>query len=241
MSDQPPASEETLAQNPLVTEHPPAPGLPEAPAYEPAAEDDDDWLQEEPEQLPARPRRRLLAPLPVALLVLLMTACGFIGGLLVEKGQGSSSGAAGAASGLAARLAGLRGGGGGTGGRDLGAASAAGAGGVTVGQVAFIEGSTLYVTDAQGNTIKVTTSRASTVTKSVKSSVASVHPGETVAITGTPSAGGTVNAETIRVGEGFGGGLAALFGGPRGGSGSSSGSSSGAGGGGEPALFGKGG
>jgi hypothetical protein len=197
-----------------------------------------------PQPLPSRPRRRLLAPLPVALLIALMTACGFIGGVLVEKGQGSSSSSSGAPSGLAGRLASLRGGGGGAGAlRASGGASSAGGAGATVGQVAFVQGSTLYVTDTQGNTVKVTTSRASSVTKNVKSTVAAIHPGETVTVTGSPGPNGAISAESIRVGEGFGGALAALLGGSR--SGASAGSSGagnpGGAAGGEPSLFGKGG
>jgi hypothetical protein len=56
-----------------------------AATYEPIAEQDR-WLEED-EELPRRPRRRLLRPLPLALLGVLLTACGFIGGVLVEKGE----------------------------------------------------------------------------------------------------------------------------------------------------------
>ena len=51
-------------------------------------------------------------------------------------------------------------------------------------QVAYISGNTLYVTTAEGNTVKVTTSPATTVTKTVKATVAGIHPGETVTVTG---------------------------------------------------------
>jgi hypothetical protein len=230
-----------------------------APAYDPRAEEDGGWL-DEPEELPRRPRRRLLAPIPIALLIVLLTACGFIGGVLVEKGQGSSGSSAGTgAAALASRFAALRGGtasaagakGGaaasaaGSGGSLFGSGSAAGAGvsggGATTGQVAYVQGGTLYVTTAEGNTVKVTTSKASTVTKTVKATVGSIRPGETVLVTGATGANGAVGAESIRVGAGGGGGLAGLFG--RSGRGSSAGGSAGGGGagGGEPALFGKGG
>jgi len=186
-------------------------------------------------QLPPRPRRRLLAPLPVALLCVLLTACGFIGGVLVEKGEGGegASSGAGGAGGLAARLASL-GGGGGTGagasgssgaagtaaaGRGLGAL--AGGGGATAGQVTFVQGSTLYVATAEGNTVKVLAPAGTTVTKTVSSSTHAIHPGETVLVTGTTGADGAVTAESIRAGNaGLGRGPGALFGGA-GGSGSS--------------------
>jgi hypothetical protein len=207
------------------------------------------WL-DEGEELPRRPRRRLLTPVPIALAAALLTACGFIGGVLVEKGQGTSSGSTGTAGGLAARLAGLRSaqgtGAGAAGASGSGASAggfaggAGGAGGATTGQVAFIQGSTLYVTNAQGNTVKVNTSPASTVTKTVSSSVKAIHPGETVVIVGATGAGGTVSAESIRVGAGGGGGLGSLFGGSSGRSGGTGAGGGGAGNGG-PALFGGGG
>jgi hypothetical protein len=214
--------------------------------------------EDAPEELPRRPRNRLLTPLPIALFVVLMTACGFIGGVLVEKGQGSSNSANTGAAGLAERLAGLRpaasagssGASGGSSGASGGAGFAGaffggGAGGTTVGQVAFIQNGTLYVTSPEGNTIKVTTSGGSTVTKTVKSDLNSIHPGETVVVRGAKSSNGAIAAESIRAGEAEGGGLAALFGagagaggarGTGGGAPGASGASTGGGAG--PALFG---
>jgi hypothetical protein len=234
-------------------------------AYAPVAPGD--WGQEPGELLP-RPRRRLLgagaSPIPIALLGVLLLACGFIGGVLVEKGQTSST--AGGA-GDAARLAALRGGsaasastaastsggaagagaaaGGGFGGRFAGAGAA---GGATIGEVSYISGSTLYVSGTEGNTVKITTSAASSITKTVKSSVHGIHPGETVIVRGSKGADGVVSAESISVsaaGAGTGG-IGALFGGgagARGGgtgaSGDGTGASAGSGGAAESALFGK--
>ncbi|HWJ50788.1 MAG TPA: hypothetical protein VNR42_07195 [Solirubrobacteraceae bacterium] len=208
-------------------------------------EDDEDWI-EEPSALPRRPRRRLLGvggnPIALTLLAVLLIACGFIGGVLVEKGQSSSSSTAGGAGGLAARFAALRAGTGATGARS--GSSAAGAGGFpgaaerTSGQVAYLSGSTLYVTDAEGNTVKVVTSAGTTVTKTVSSHVKSIHPGETVTILGATGKSGAVSAESISAGAAGGGGLAALFGAGRGGSSTTTGG--GAGGGGSQALFGNG-
>jgi hypothetical protein len=172
-------------------------------------------------------------PIFLTLLGVLLIACGFIGGVLVEKGQSTSSSPAGAAgTGLASRFAALRGGAGGSGG-------GAGVTGATAGQVAYVSGSTLYVSTAEGNTVKVTTSPASTVTKTVKANVKGIRPGETVVVTGAPGKNGAISAESIRAGGGAGGGIGALFGGTGGGGrgGTGGGSSTG----GEPALFGKGG
>ena len=99
------------------------------------------------------------------------------------------------------------------------------------------------MTTAEGNTVKVTTSPATSVTKTVKATVAGIHPGETVTITGATSSNGAISAESIRVGAGAGGGLGALFGAGTGAGagGKGAGSKAGGSGGGEPALFGNGG
>jgi hypothetical protein len=225
-------------------------------AHEPV-EEREEWLEEPAEEeLPPRPRRRLLGvggnragghPIPLALLGVLLIACGFIGGVLVEKGENSSSSSTGAAGSLASRFRALRGGtssasarsGSSSAGGSSGGSSGSGAGFTrpTAGTVAYLAGSTLYVTNAEGNTVTVTTSAGTTVTKSVKATVKGIHPGETVTITGETGAGGKVSAESISVGS-SGGGLAALFGrsGASGG-GSSTGSSSSSSS--EPALFGR--
>jgi len=234
------------------------------PAYEqvtaveepqPAVEEryeDDDW-QEPEEELPRRPRRRLLTPVPLTLLAVLLTACGFIGGVLVEKSQSSGTSTSAATAGLAARLAALRGAGatgapsGSSGAGSAGSAAGPGGAGASVfggssagrvtGQVDYLSGDTLYVTNAEGNTVKVTTSPGTAVTKTVTASVHGIHPGETVTVTGSPGSNGTVGAESIRVG---GGGLASLFGGASGGSSAGSGTS-GSGASSVPNLFGNGG
>ena len=221
----------------------------------------EEW--EEPiEALPPRPRRRLLGkggnPLALALLGVLLLACGFIGGVLVEKGQTSSGSSSSGASGLAARFAALRGGASGAGSSTTGSGSAgagstgaafggsagAGAGAAgftrpTAGTVAYLDGSTLYVTNSEGNTVKVQTSAGTTVNKTVKSTVKEIHPGETVTVTGATGSNGAITAESISAGA-SGGGLSALFGGgssggARSGTVSPGASSSG------PALFGSGG
>ncbi len=219
-------------------------------------EEEDQWAEEPLDELPPRPRRRLLGtggnPIPVALLGVLLIACGFIGGVLVEKAQTTSSPSGGAAAGLASRFAALRGAGGAgstttgtagsssTGAGGTGSSTAGGgfagrlgglAGGSTVGEVSYISGSTLYVVDAEGNTVKVTTSPASAITKTVKADLHGIHPGETVVVRGTKGSGGAVSAESISVGA-AGGGLSSLFGGGGGARGGSSAAGSG------PALFG---
>jgi hypothetical protein len=240
--------EQTTVEQPSTGESVQAPASDEREASTYAQlEQDDGWL-EQPTELPPRPRRRFLSPVPLALLGVLLTACGFIGGVLVEKGQTSSSSASGggAASLLASRLATLRGGAssaatgqGGAGGARGGARESLGLGGGAgrplSGQVAYLAGSALYVTDSEGNTLKVKTSPATSVTKTVKASVKGIHPGETVTVVGASAANGSVSAESISVGS-AGAGLGALFGGA-----GRSGTAPSGGAGGAPALFGSGG
>jgi hypothetical protein len=191
------------------------------------------------EQLPRRPRRRLLTPIPLVMIGVLLTAAGFIGGVLVEKGQGTSGSSSGAASSsFASRLATLRGAlGAGAGSAGAGGPSGAGAGQPVSGQVAYLSGGTLYLTSSEGNTIRVLTSRATSVSKTVTASVKGIHPGETVTVTGRAGGNGALSAESIRVGAGAGA-LAGLLGGTGSGSGTRAG---GANGGGGPTLFGQGG
>jgi hypothetical protein len=211
----------------LSTETAPAPNQEHAP-----------WLEEDLAPLPPRPRRKLLAPAPLALLAVLLLACGFIAGVLVEKGQNSSSGsAASGASGFAARLRNLAGGRSGVAAGTSPFGGASGGAGATIGTVAFLSGSTLYVTSGEGNTVKVKTSAATSVTKTVKTAVRKIHPGESVTVTGTAASDGTVTAAAIRVGTSAVGSLGALLGGAGGSAGGASGSSRSSEG---PALFGAG-
>ena len=44
----------------------------------------------------------------------------------------------------------------------------------------LVKGSTLYVTTAEGNTVKVSVPKAATITKSVTAKVSAIKPGDTV-------------------------------------------------------------
>ncbi|HTA14168.1 MAG TPA: hypothetical protein VK781_04855 [Solirubrobacteraceae bacterium] len=255
MSNEETSTNDTSPQDPAVHGQPAATHPSDPLTYEPA-EETGEWV-EEPDalELPPRPRRRLLTPVPLALGGVLLIACGFVGGVLVEKGQSAPgvSSTAGAAS-LASRFAALRGGAsaaaGGPASTSARAAfggsqgSAAGFSRPTAGTVAYLAGSTLYVTNSEGNTVKVTSSPATSVTKTVGSSVKAIHPGETVTVVGPSGAGGAVIAESISVGSSAGG-FAGLFGGGGARDGFGAGARDGARGsggtgrsGGEPALFG---
>jgi YVTN family beta-propeller protein len=187
----------------------------ESPVEEAAGEDydplvDEDEWGDEPAQ-PRRARRRLLAPIPMALLAVLLLACGFFAGVEVEKGQTSSS-SSGAPAGLASRLAALQGGsskaaGAGTSSAATGSGAASGfpgaaagaGGGITTGEVAYVRGNTLYVTNSEGNTVKVLSSAGASVTKTVTTKARKIHPGETVLVRGTTGKDGVLSASSISV------------------------------------------
>lgn len=166
-------------------------------------------------QIGKRPSR--LTPLTGGLLALAIAAVGFVGGVLIEKGQTGSSGSAAPPGGLQALAGG-----------PAGLAAAQSGGGTTFGTVANVTGRTLYVTDAQGNTIKVLTTKGSTVTRSASSKVGDIHPGDSVVIQGQQRRSGTVKAQSIRASAAGSGGGAVIGGGPQtsasGGSSQSSGS-----------------
>jgi hypothetical protein len=147
---------------------------------------DDEWPQE-----PPRRSVRLHAA-TAALLALLLVGGGFWGGAVAEKHHSGSSSTSSALSALANRFAAARG----TGSR-LGLGRAA-AGAATTGIVSGVKGSTLYVTDASGNLISVQIGPSTTITRTAKTSLAGIQPGDTVIVSGTAGAHGTVTATAVR-------------------------------------------
>ena len=168
------------------------------------ADDGDDFVAE----ILTRRKRRL--PILTAILVLAVAAAGaFIAGAEVQKHYGktssATSGGTGAASAFSAFASRLRAGGAGPGGGGGGGLFAGGAGGGTAGTVTLIKGSSLYVTDATGNTVLVHTSAASRVTKTVSGSVQAIHPGDTVTVTGVQAKNGSYTAAAITIAGGANG------------------------------------
>jgi hypothetical protein len=170
-----------------------------------AAEPETDYPADEEfetDVLPVRRRPRL--PIVTTLLVLAaMAAAAFAGGVEIQKHYGASSSSS--STSAASSAAGPRGGagfagfgargaaGGGAPGGFGGGAPAGGAGGTpTAGLVTLIKGSTLYVTDFSGNTIKVSTPKGLRVSKTVTSSVKNIHPGDSVVVVATKTKGGYV-------------------------------------------------
>lgn len=171
-------------------------------------------------QLPPRPRRRFLNAGTVTLLALVTAAAGFLGGIEVEKGRASSSptsalaGLGARASAFAARFGGATGAGAsgssgragaGTSSSRLGSgefpgAAAAGFGGLGGGQagtVSSLNGKTLYLTTTSGNTVKVTLSSVTKVTKSEGVTRNKIHPGDEISVRGLTKSNGTVVATAV--------------------------------------------
>ena len=175
---------------------------------------EDDW-EPAPEEraLPPRRRRRLVTPASAALAAVLIGALGFIGGVEVQKGQASGGGGATASSAGAAR-AGLAGAGAGGAARGGFAGPGGAQGNATIGSVANKRGSTLYVKDSDGNTIRVKTTSHSKINRTASTSVGAIHPGDSVVVQGTKSSSGTITATQINAtSSSAASGLAGLFGG----------------------------
>jgi hypothetical protein len=176
---------------------------------------DDDW-----DDVPITPRARM--PRITKLLVLLTVAlAAFAAGIFAQRhwGAKTTSGTGGSFSPPAGFSLPSSGGAG-----DTGAAVRGGSrgfqtafGGLTTGQVDYIKGRALYVTDSSGNTVKVTVPKGVTVSTSVTTGLRSVHPGDTVVVTGSTLKNGAVRARSVSIGSagiggagtatGFGGGL----------------------------------
>lgn len=72
-------------------------------------------------------------------------------------------------------------------------------GGLTAGEVSYVDGTTLYVTTREGSTVKVSSPSGTKVSKTVSTSVKSIHPGDTVVVRGSQAKNGSVTASSISV------------------------------------------
>ncbi len=190
--------------------------------YDGPEEEWDSYEDSQDAELPGRPRRKVLGWWSAGLFAVILAAVGFYAGVRVEKNQLSNStstsafsaltagtgaaagsgtgsgaagraGAAGSGAGASARAAA----GGGAGFRGL-FGGAGGAGGTaTLGTVSNISKNSLYITETSGNTVKVTLSSATKVTKNVTVGKKAVRPGDLVAVSGAKGSDGTVSATTV--------------------------------------------
>ena len=140
----------------------------------------------------------------------LLAAATFLAGIEAQKQWGGSSSGNG---GVRAPAPPPSGAGAGTGGTSTALTGAGGGvfrrggGGLTTGTVKLVQGSTIYVTTTDGNTVKVTVPSSTAITKSVTTKLSGVHPGDRVTAVGTASSDGVIKATTVRLGDtGFPGG-----------------------------------
>ena len=147
------------------------------------------------EELPRRPRRKLVTPLTATLAAVLIAALGFIGGVQVQKSSADAPS-----------------GGGGGFARGGGFSPTGGSSDATVGTVANVDGKTLYVTDSSGATIRVKTTSNSKIARTAVAKVGAVHPGDTVVVQGAKASSGTVKATSVTAtAKNATSGLAGLF------------------------------
>ena len=170
----------------------------------------DDYDDGFADTLPVRPRARYLTPVTALLMALILGGVGFYVGIRVEKSQTTSSAAGGRASAFARAFgAGASAGAGagktGSGGAGASAAGLAGrfaaafggAGGATAGSVTEVDGNTIYVQEAGGNTVKVKLTSATKLTKSEPVSRKKIFPGDQVVVSCSTAAKGTVDATSV--------------------------------------------
>lgn len=138
---------------------------------------DDDLLSE---PLPVRTRGRLMTGAGAAFAAVTIGALGFLGGVHVQKAQGEATPARGAFPG-----------GGGFAGAQAPQADA------TTGEVSSVDGSTFYVQDAGGNTIRVRAGEQAKVSRNAVTDAEAIHPGDTVVVTGRAASSGTVVATSV--------------------------------------------
>jgi hypothetical protein len=131
------------------------------------------------EELPTRPRGRLLAPLPLALIAVLSAATGFLGGVLVQNGsEGGGSATGGPPGGLPTGLPG------------------ASSGAAVSGTVSSVDGHTIYVKDSGGATVAVRIEDGSKISRDSNVGVKKIRPGDSVVVQGSKH-GSTVKASSI--------------------------------------------
>jgi hypothetical protein len=162
-----------------------------------------DWEELAEEELPPRPRNRLLAPLPLALIAVLIAATGFRGGVLVQMGREGGGPAAGAPpGGLPSFLSeGAAGGSGaeGSGGLPTGFPGSS-SGAAVSGTVSSVDGRTIYVKDSGGTTVAVRVEDGSKISRDSNVGVKKIRPGDSVEVQGSKH-GSTVKASSISATE----------------------------------------
>lgn len=159
---------------------------------------DDNLADELKARQPARRTSRTTFALGGALLIV----GGFLGGVLVQKNVGTVSNSAlpaGAAAGANARggFGGGAGVGAGVGATAQPGTAADGAVGTTTGTVTLVDGTTVYLTTADGQVITVKTASTTTVRLEQAITLKDVAAGATVTVRGTANADGVITASQV--------------------------------------------
>lgn len=166
-------------------------------------------VEEGVDDLPAPPRRRAsrITAATVVLALASMGAIGFALGVVIEKHQlpktnqtqvsAAASAGARAARGSTTTVAGGAAGAGGGGAGGGGGGGGGGFGGGLIGQVAAVDGTTLTVTEANGNVAKVTIAPTSAITRTNPATAADIKSGDYVTVQGAAGTDGTTTANRI--------------------------------------------
>jgi hypothetical protein len=149
-------------------------------------------------------RRRVLPSATWALLFALVGGGGFLAGVKAQHSQGTSTPSVAALAGAFRNGGGRAAGGNGAGTGGAGAAAGggqggatAGPGGATIGQIKLVDGSNVYVSDNQGNVVKVHVGSTATVSITKSATVADLKAGANVLVRGAAGADGTVEATSV--------------------------------------------
>jgi len=131
-------------------------------------------------------------------------ASGFAAALSARTGGSAASGSAagGSAGGGSAAGGSAAGAASSTGGASAAGASGfaarfGGGGNATFGTVASVDGKTLTLTEASGDTVKVKLTSATKISKTESAKRSQIHPGDTITVSGVTSKQGTVSAATV--------------------------------------------
>lgn len=129
---------------------------------------------------------------------------GFTAGAGFTAGGGAAAGSAATGGGAATSGGAARGGSSGrSAASTAGPAGAAafagrfGGGNATFGTVGSVDGKTLTLTEASGDTVKVKLTSATKITKTESAKRSQIHPGDTITVSGVTSKHGTVSAATV--------------------------------------------
>jgi hypothetical protein len=126
-----------------------------------------------------------------------LIVAGFLGGVVVQKNWGTTAASTPAANAGAANAGAGFAGRGGTGTASAAPGAQRGAAAPTTGTVKFVDGTTIYLTTAAGETITVKTTGTTTIRTEQTTALTDIPVGATVSVQGTADAEGTITATQL--------------------------------------------